>query len=98
MAIWLDGPSSTEPVSRQANGRPHRIGQRPPVRLLYAYYAETLQKTALDLAARKVTASQEVDGLSLTGALFGDDRRHADATLAFGQALYRVAVGVDLSR
>ncbi|QQR74454.1 MAG: hypothetical protein IPJ17_02340 [Holophagales bacterium] len=97
-AIWLEGPSPNARVTRQANGRPHRIGQTLPVRLLYPYYAETLQKTELDLVAHKVTASQQVDGISLTGALEAagalseDDRRHADAALPFGQALYRAAV------
>jgi hypothetical protein len=56
-------------VTRQANGRPHRIGQTEPVRLLYPYYSGTLQKTALDLVARKITAALQVDGLSLAGAL-----------------------------
>ena len=98
-AIWYEGPDFDARVTRQANGRPHRIGQTQPVRLLYPYYAETLQKAALDLVARKLTASLQVDGLSLAGALEAagalseEDRVHASAALAIGQALYRAATG-----
>lgn len=97
-AIWLEGPDFDPRLTRQANGRPHRIGQNQPVRLIYPYYAGTLQKTALDLVARKITASLQVDGLSLVsaleaaGALSDEDRRHADAALSIGQALYRATV------
>ena len=96
-ALWYEGPDYDARVTRQANGRPHRIGQTLPVRLLYPYYSGTLQKTALDLVARKITASLQVDGLSLAGALEAagalseEDRQHATAALAFGQALYRAA-------
>lgn len=98
-AIWLEGPDYDARVTRQANGRPHRIGQTEPVRLIYPYYADTLQKAALDLVARKITASLQVDGLSLAGALEAagalseEDRLHATAALAIGQALYRAATG-----
>ena len=96
-AIWYEGPDYDARVTRQANGRPHRIGQTEPVRLIYPYYDGTLQKTALDLVARKITASLQVDGLSLAGALEAagalsdEDRLHASAALAIGQALYRAA-------
>jgi hypothetical protein len=96
-AIWYEGPDYDARVTRQANGRPHRIGQTQPVRLLYPYYDGTLQKAALDLVARKITASLQVDGLSLAGALEAagalseEDRLHATAALAIGQALYRAA-------
>ena len=94
-AIWYEGPDYDARVTRQANGRPHRIGQTEPVRLIYPYYAKTLQKTALDFVARKITASLQVDGLSLAGALeaagalSAEDQLHASAALAIGQALYR---------
>jgi hypothetical protein len=98
-AIWYEGPDYDARVTRQANGRPHRIGQTEPVRLIYPFYAGTLQKAALDLVARKITASLQVDGLSLAGALEAagalseEDRLHATAALAIGQALYRAATG-----
>ena len=103
-AIWFEGPDYDARVTRQANGRPHRIGQTEPVRLIYPYYADTLQKAALDLVARKITASLQVDGLSLAGALEAagalseEDRLHATAALAIGQALYRAATGAAGSR
>ena len=103
-AIWFEGPDYDARVTRQANGRPHRIGQTEPVRLIYPYYADTLQKAALDLVARKITASLQVDGLSLAGALEAagalseEDRLHATAALAIGQALYRAATGGGVSR
>jgi SNF2 family DNA or RNA helicase len=98
-AIWYEGPDFDARVTRQANGRPHRIGQTQPVRLVYPYYAGTLQKAALDLVARKLTASLQVDGLTHPGAreaaraLSEEDRVHASAALAIGQALYRAASG-----
>lgn len=98
-AIWYEGPSYDAKVTRQANGRPHRIGQTLPVKLLYPYYADTLQATAVDLVARKIGAGHQVDGISLAGALEAagalseEDRRHADAALAFGKALFRAAGG-----
>ncbi|HEY6324408.1 MAG TPA: DUF6094 domain-containing protein, partial [Thermoanaerobaculia bacterium] len=36
-AIWYEGPDFDARVTRQANGRPHRIGQTRPVRLIYPY-------------------------------------------------------------
>ncbi len=95
--IWYEGPDMNARTTRQANGRLHRIGQANDVRLLFPYYDGTLQKTALDLVARKITASLQVDGLSIEGALeaagasSADDREHAAAALAFGQALYSAA-------
>ena len=96
-AIWDQGPDYDARVTRQANGRPHRIGQTQPVRLLYPYYENTLQKAALDLVARKITASLQVDGLSLperSRRLVRSPRRTVSMLrppLAIGQALYRAA-------
>lgn len=56
-AVWYEGPDYDARVTRQANGRPHRIVQARPVRLLYPYYAGTVQETALDLVAPKITTS-----------------------------------------
>ena len=55
--FWYEGPDYDARITRQANGRPHRIGQTEPVRLLYPYYHGTLQKVALDLVGRKITAA-----------------------------------------
>ncbi|MFN7976376.1 MAG: DUF6094 domain-containing protein [Acidobacteriota bacterium] len=67
-AIWYELDWSTY-CYRQANGRLHRIGQNRPVSIVLPYHAETAQEVALDLIARKVTASLQLDGLSIQGAL-----------------------------
>ena len=80
-------------VVRQANGRLHRIGQTLDVLIEVPYYPNTVQKTALDLVARKISASEQVDGLSIEGALesagAGEDQDDSSqAALGIGQAIY----------
>jgi hypothetical protein len=90
IAVWyeLDYDARTY---RQANGRLHRIGQRREVDVYFPVFAGTAQDVALQLVARKVTASLQVDGLSVQGALeaagAGDDSRAALA-MAIGRAIY----------
>ncbi len=78
---------------RQANGRFHRIGQNSDVIIEVPYYAATVQKTALDLVARKVSSSVQVDGLSIEGSLEsagagdGDDEAN-QAAMGMGKAIY----------
>lgn len=91
-AIWVEGVDYDARVVRQAGGRLHRIGQKLDVTIEVPYYAGTVQKTALDLVARKVSASLLVDGLSLEGALesagAGDGDDEAQAAMGIGQAIY----------
>lgn len=68
-AVWAEGVDFDARVVRQANGRIHRVGQTRDVVIEVPYYKATAQATALDLVARKVSASLQVDGLSLEGAL-----------------------------
>ncbi len=83
---------------RQANGRVHRIGQKLDVTIEVPYYAGTMQKLAVDLVARKITASVQVDGLSIEGALesagagTGADEANQVA-LGIGQAIYEAWLG-----
>jgi hypothetical protein len=92
-AIWVEGIDYDARVVRQANGRVHRIGQELDVTIEVPYYTGTVQRTALDLVARKVTASVQVDGLSIEGALEsagagdGDDEAN-QAAMGIGQAIY----------
>jgi uncharacterized methyltransferase DUF6094 len=92
-AIWVEGADYDARVVRQANGRIHRIGQTLDVRIEVPYYDTTPQKTALDLVARKVSSSLQVDGLSIAGALEsagagdGDDEA-VRAAMGMGQAIY----------
>ncbi len=92
-AIWVEGVDYDARVVRQANGRIHRIGQTLDVTIEVPYYDATPQKTALDLVARKVSSSLQVDGLSIAGALEsagagdGDDEA-VRAALGMGQAIY----------
>jgi hypothetical protein len=91
-AIWAEGLDCDARVVRQGNGRLHRIGQTRDVLIEVPYYIGTTQKTALDHVARKVTASVQVDGLSIEGALesagAGDDDESVRAAMGMGQALY----------
>ncbi len=92
-AIWAEGVDYDARVVRQANGRIHRIGQTRDVLIEVPYYKATGQETALHLVARKVSASVQVDGLSIEGALesagaAGDDQENVHAAMSMGQALY----------
>ena len=92
-AIWVEGADYDARVVRQANGRIHRIGQTLDVTIEVPYYAGTVQKTALDLVARKVSSSVQVDGLSIEGALesagAGEGSDEANrAAIGIGRAIY----------
>ena len=92
-AIWVEGVDYDARVVRQANGRIHRIGQTLDVTIEVPYYAGTVQKTALDLVARKVSSSVQVDGLSIEGALesagAGEGSDEANrAAIGIGRAIY----------
>ncbi len=94
-AIWVEGLDYDARVVRQANGRIHRIGQTLDVTIEVPYYAGTVQKTALDLVARKVSSSVQVDGLSIEGALesagAGEGSDEANrAAIGIGRAIYEV--------
>ncbi|HEY0511538.1 MAG TPA: DUF6094 domain-containing protein, partial [Thermoanaerobaculia bacterium] len=97
-AIWVEGVDYDARVVRQANGRVHRIGQTLDVTIEVPYYAGTMQKLAVDLVARKITASVQVDGLSIEGALesagagTGSDEANQVA-LGIGQAIYEAWLG-----
>lgn len=92
-AIWVEGVDFDARVVRQANGRIHRIGQTLDVTIEVPYYDGTAQKTALDLVARKVSSSVQVDGLSIEGALEsagagGREDEANRAAMGIGQAIY----------
>jgi Uncharacterised methyltransferase family (DUF6094) len=92
-AIWAEGVDFDARVVRQANGRIHRIGQTRDVLIEVPYYRATGQETGFHLVARKVSASLQVDGLSIEGALesagaSGDDQEALRAAMSMGQALY----------
>ena len=79
---------------RQANGRLHRIGQVKPVSVMFPFYQGTAQEVGMDLVARKVSASLQVDGLDVRAALeaagASDSEAGALATvMALGEAVYR---------
>jgi hypothetical protein len=92
-AIWVQGPDYDARVVRQANGRVHRIGQKLDVTIEVPFYQGTAQEVAVNLVARKITSSVQVDGLSIEGALEsagaggGDDEAN-QAALGIGQAIY----------
>jgi hypothetical protein len=92
-AIWVEGADFDARVVRQANGRIHRIGQTLDVTIEVPYYSGTVQKTALDLVALKVSSSVQVDGSSIEGALEsagageGDDGAR-QAAMGMGRAIY----------
>lgn len=91
--LWVEGLDYDARVVRQANGRLHRMGQVRDVEIEVPYYQGTIQKLALDLVARKITASVQVDALSIEGALetagAGDDEDQANqAAMGMGKAIY----------
>lgn len=92
-AVWYElDPSAF--CYRQAIGRLHRIGQTRSVTILIPYYASTAQQITFELVAKKVSASLQVDGLDVRGALesagAGDELPDGLATaFSLGRAVYR---------
>ena len=92
-AIWYE-PTYSALTYRQANGRIHRIGQTRPVTVLAPYYRGTAQEVAIDLVARKVSASLQVDGLDLQAALEAAGASETSTAsiaseMQLGEAVYR---------
>ncbi len=94
-AIWMENPNCNAIVFRQANGRLDRIGQTRAVRILVPVYADTPQSLAQDLLARKVAASEQVDGMDVAASLdaAGAGVRDALDTLEMGRAIYALLTG-----
>lgn len=96
-AVWYELDYSAL-TYRQANGRLHRIGQTNPVRIYYPFYLNTAQEVAFDLLASKVSASLQVDGISMESALEaagaattdGGQFLAAQQALTIGRAIYEV--------
>jgi Uncharacterised methyltransferase family (DUF6094) len=90
--LWPEGLDYDARLVRQGNGRVHRIGQTREVLVAVPFYRDTAQQTAFELVARKITASVQVDGLSIEGALesagAGEDDESALAAMSMGQAIY----------
>ena len=77
---------------RQASRRSWRIGQREPCRIVYFYYAGTMQERAMSLMGKKLTAAHALEGrFSSEGlvALAGED---ANVELALARSLIERAV------
>ncbi|MDQ2807382.1 MAG: hypothetical protein M3Z04_10805, partial [Chloroflexota bacterium] len=99
-AIWLETTANAL-TWRQANGRIHRIGSDPAqaVAIWVPVYAATAQEIALDLLARKTSASEQTDGLDLqsqleaAGAAGSDVAAAQLAVLSMGQAIYAILEG-----
>ena len=72
--IWYETDYSVY-VMRQASRRSWRIGQTPPVKVVFMSYKNTLQADALKLVAKKLQSSLAVEGeLPEDGlAAYGDD-------------------------
>lgn len=52
---------------RQRDRRSWRLGQTLPVKIVFMYYASTMQETALRLVAEKLRAAQMLDGETIEG-------------------------------
>lgn len=90
-AVWFEVDPSAS-TYRQANGRLHRIGQIRPVTVVSLVYRGTAQEVLLDLVAKKVSTSLQVDGLDVQAALEAAGVGSDDAmelALSIGQAVYR---------
>ncbi len=92
-AWWHEIDPGQAQTYRQANGRLHRVGQTLPVHIRFPHYPGTAQAVAVDLVARKVTASLQVDGLDVQGALEAaggesSSRAAVEAAMAMGRAIY----------
>jgi hypothetical protein len=68
---------------RQRDRRSWRLGQTEPVRVIFLYYEETMQETALQLVAQKLKAALMVEGNLAEGlaAMEVDDGNLMDALM-----------------
>jgi hypothetical protein len=84
--VWLYGESKTYLV-RQANRRAWRPGQDKPCKIFYLAYNKTPQAERMDRLAKKLAASQSLEGDVRQGlaAILGDEdfvSRLQDATVS----------------
>jgi hypothetical protein len=100
-AIWMELTYNVLTM-RQANGRIHRIGADPaqPIEMLVPIYAGTAQEVALELIARKLSVSVQMDGLDVASQLEAAGAGDADTTgihhlalMNMGQAIFDILEG-----
>jgi hypothetical protein len=100
-AIWMELTYNVLTM-RQANGRIHRIGADPahPIEILVPVYAGTAQEVALELIARKLSVSMQMDGLDVESQLEAAGAGDADSTgiqqlalMNMGQAIFDILEG-----
>jgi hypothetical protein len=99
-AIWYESTYNAY-TYRQYNGRFHRIGQKNAVDIYSLFYRDTTQELAVELLAKKVTASLQVDGLSVQGALEAAGAVAEDggayiekvSATSIGAAIYKILEG-----
>jgi hypothetical protein len=72
---------------RQAARRSWRIGQHQPCRIVYFYYADTMQERALALMGKKLTAAQALEGTFASDGLVALAGEDATLELALARSL-----------
>jgi superfamily II DNA or RNA helicase len=72
---------------RQASRRAWRIGQRRDCKVIYLYYAHTLQDRAMALMGKKMEAAQALDGKFSTEGLAGLAGEEGSAEMALAKSL-----------
>ncbi len=92
-AWWHEHDPGGALTFRQANGRLHRPGQTRETLFLVPYYTDTAQEIGVDLMARKVEASEQVDALSVLGSLRASGAEDGDGEdegvgMSIGQVIY----------
>ena len=90
-AIWMENPHCDPTITRQANGRIDRIGQKKDVRIFTLIYDERMQRKCQDLLTAKIAVATATDGLDPSAALAmaggGTGAQAALAALNMGKAL-----------
>ena len=93
-AIWMENPHCDPTITRQANGRIDRIGQKRDVRIFTLIYDERMQRKCQDLLTAKIAVATAIDGLDASAALSmaggGTGAQAALAALNMGKALLEV--------
>jgi hypothetical protein len=72
---------------RQASRRAWRIGQRKDCKVVYLYYAGTLQARAMALMGKKLTAAQALEGKFSAEGLAGLSGEDGSAEMALAKSL-----------
>lgn len=95
LAFYLTGYNTF--TLRQASRRAWRIGQTEVCRVLYYYYAQTMQERAMELMGKKLSAAEAIEGKFSAEGLAAMAGEEGSAEMALARSLAG-RIGCDATR